>query len=164
MDYNVRKAKHSDIPQIESLINESVWGLASSDYTNEQIQGALAAAWGVDSQLIEDQTYFVIECEEKLIGCGGWSYRETLFGNDNVENRSKTLLYPEKDAAKIRAFFVLPSYARKGLGSVVMNACENEARAKGFSRFSLMATLPGQRLYARHGFVSGEGIEYSLGD
>ena len=131
MNYIVRKAEISDIPRIVSLINESVWELAINDYSKEQIEGALHAAWGVDSQLIEDKTYFVVESENKLIGCGGWSYRETLFGNNSEEGRSSSELNPEKDAAKIRAFFVSPSYARKGVGSILMDECENEARARG---------------------------------
>ena len=164
MQYRVRKAKYTDLSEIESLISESVWELTIDDYTAEQIEGALQAAWGVDSQLIEDRTYFVVESENQLMGCGGWSYRGTLFGNDSEEARCSDELNPKKDAARIRAFFVKPSHARKGVGSILMNECEKEARKKGFSRLALMATLPGQRLYARHGFVAGDVIEYSLGN
>lgn len=124
----------------------------------------MRAAWGVDSQLIEDRTYFVVESEKRLLGCGGWSYRETLFGNDNEGNRSINLLNPKTDAARIRAFFVKPSYARQGIGSILMEKCENEARAMGFHRLELMATLPGQRLYTRHGFAASDAIEYPIGN
>lgn len=164
MEYTITKAAFTDIPEIESLINESVWSLATDDYTEEQIEGALRTAWGVDSQLIEDGTYYIVKNKNQLVGCGGWSYRETLFGNDNESNRSPKTLSPETDSAKIRAFFVNPDYARKGVGTLLMNKCESEAQAKGFTRFSLMATLPGQRLYSRHGYIAQETIQYSLGN
>ncbi|MFA0812749.1 GNAT family N-acetyltransferase [Microbulbifer epialgicus] len=164
MDYTIRKAKLSDIPAIELLIDESVRTLAANEYTNEQIEGALKSAWGVDTQLISDETYFAVETGSQLIACGGWSYRETLFGNDSEAGRNPKMLNPAKDAAKIRAFFVRPSYARMGIGSALMYKCEREARDKGFSHLELMATLPGQKLYSRHGFVADTSIEYPLSD
>ena len=164
MNYAIRKAKLSDIPSIESLIVESVRGLTVNDYTSDQIEGALESAWGVDTQLISDETYFTVEDEKQLIGCGGWSYRSTLFGNDSETDRCSDELDPENDAAKIRAFFVKPSYSRTGIGSALLNVCEKEALAKGVSKLELMATLPGQRLYSRHGFAAGDPIEYPLND
>lgn len=145
------------------MIAESVNGLGAEDYSQEQIDGALKTAWGVDTQLIHDSTYFAVLDGAQLIGCGGWSFRETLFGNDSEEDRSPQQLNANTDAAKIRAFFVKPSHARIGIGSVLMKECEKEARAKGFHRLELMATLPGQRLYSRHGFVASKPIEYPLG-
>ncbi|MBL4708692.1 MAG: GNAT family N-acetyltransferase [Flavobacteriales bacterium] len=162
MNYTLRKAELADIPVIEKLIDESAWGLAINDYTKEQIEGALKSAWGVDTQLIKDNTYFAVESETEFVGCGGWSYRETLFGNDREEGRSSNELNPNKQAAKIRAFFVKPIYARTGIASILMSECEKEAKAKGFARLELMATLPGQRLYARHGFVASDSIDYEL--
>jgi len=164
MSYEIRIANLSDIPSIESLIEESVRGLAVNDYTSDQIDGALESAWGVDTQLISDETYFAVEDDMQLIGSGGRSYRSTLFGNDSGTDRCSDELDPENDAAKIRAFFVKPSYFRTGIGSALLNLCEKEALAKGFSRLELMATLPGQRLYSRHGFVAGDSIEYPLND
>ena len=162
--YTITKATIAHIPEIELLINESVWKLAIDDYTEAQIEGALQSAWGVDSQLIEDGTYFIVKDNNKLVGCGGWSYRETLFGNNNENNRSSRKLNPKTDSARIRAFFVKPEHARKGIGTALINKCETEAQANGFSRFSLMATLPGQRLYARHGFIAEAAIQYPLGE
>ncbi|NOU49288.1 GNAT family N-acetyltransferase [Pseudoalteromonas sp. JBTF-M23] len=164
MKYRIRIATLSDIAQIEMLIAESARKLSSEDYSKEQIEGALQAALGVDSQLIKDQSYFVIEDDKLLIACGGWSFRSTLFGSDREPNRSPKELNPDIDAAKIRAFFVKPSYARQGLGSVLMQECEKEARAKGFQSLELMATLPGVKLYERHGFVAEEAIEYPVTD
>lgn len=162
--YVIRKAELSDVPAIERLIAESVRILSAGDYTPEQIEGALKSAWGVDTQLIRDQTYLVVEHEGELIACGGWSYRETLFGNDNEADRSSNELDPNEDAARIRAYFVSPSYARIGIGSALLRACEKEAKMRGFRALQLMATLPGQRLYARHGFVGNESIEYPVSD
>lgn len=163
MNFTIRTAQRSDVPYIESLINESVQGLAAEDYSKEQIDGALKKAWGVDTQLIDDSTYFVVHAGTQLIGCGGWSFRETLFGNDSEVDRNPKELDPMTDAAKIRAFFVKPSHARTGIGSALMKKCEDAACAKGFHRLELMATLPGQRLYSRHGFEAAESIEYPLG-
>ncbi|MEW5251777.1 GNAT family N-acetyltransferase [Microbulbifer discodermiae] len=163
MKYTIREAEESDIPAIRPLIEESVRILAADDYSQEQIRGALLSAWGVDTQLICDKTYFVVENGADLIGCGGWSYRATLFGNDSEGNRDSKLLNPQGDPAKIRAFFVKPSCARQGIGSMIMERCERAARERGFASLELMATLPGQRLYARHGFEPGEAIEYPLG-
>ncbi|MEM6486460.1 MAG: GNAT family N-acetyltransferase, partial [Pseudomonadota bacterium] len=150
--------------EIEALIKQSVWALARDDYSDAQIEGALRAAWGIDTQLIEDGTYFVATHRSQIIGCGGWSFRETLFGNDNESGRNPRALDPETDPAKIRAFFVRPEHARKGLGTLLLEKCESEAEVKGFSRFSLMATLPGRRLYSRYGYISQPAIQYPLAD
>ncbi|MBD1584575.1 GNAT family N-acetyltransferase [Pseudoalteromonas sp. S16_S37] len=162
MEYRIRKATLSDITHIEMLIGESARELSSEYYSKEQVEGALQAALGVDSQLIRDQSYFVIEDDDLLIACGGWSFRRTLFGSDRQSNRSPKELNPDIDAAKIRAFFVKPSYARQGLGSVLMRECEKEARARGFKALELMATLPGIKLYKRHGFIGEKTIEYPV--
>ncbi|OHU84968.1 MULTISPECIES: GNAT family N-acetyltransferase [Pseudoalteromonas] len=162
MEFKIRKAKHSDIAQISALIEESARKLACEKYSKAQIEGALKNAWGVDSQLIIDCTYFVVECGQILVACGGWSYRKTLFGSDKEQNRSAEVLNPEFDAAKIRAFFVKPDFARKGIASMIMSACESEVKARGFRALELMATLPGIPLYKRHGFVTGGEITYPL--
>jgi N-acetylglutamate synthase-like GNAT family acetyltransferase len=150
----IRKATLADVPAIKSLIATSARMLSASDYTTEQIEAALLGVWGVDTEIIRDETYFVGEVDNELVLCGGWSRRATLFGGDAYDQRESRLLDPRRDAARIRAFFVHPNWARRGLGSRLLALCEREARAAGFVVAELVATLPGQRLYARHGYVA----------
>ena len=161
--FEIRPAEMADRVAITTLIAESVRKLGEADYLPEQIESALKSAWGLDSQLILDETYFVVESSEsQIIACGGWSYRETLFGNDAEANRSPRVIDPAEGAAKIRAFFVKPSHARQGMGSLIMQRCEMEATLRGYKRLELMATLPGRRLYEKHGFIPSEPIDYPL--
>lgn len=162
MQYALRKATPEDIPALEQLIALSARELSKEDYTPEQIEGALQGAFGVDTQLIKDRTYFVAEANSVLVGCGGWSKRKTLFGGDHRESRDAAELNPATDAAKIRAFFVHPDWARKGIGRAILAACEAEAKAAGFRSLELMATLPGVRLYAACGYVGSEPLQYTL--
>ena len=161
--FTIRLASVADQAAIEALIAESSRGLGAPDYSSAQIEGALQAAWGLDTQLIEDQTYYAVEAGEDLAGCGGWSYRATLFGNDAEQDRDANIIDPQTGAAKIRAFFVKPDYARQGIGSLIMRTCEAQARSRGYGKLELMATLPGQRLYLAHGFTPGAPIDYPLG-
>lgn len=163
MNFRLRTAKTSDSDSIELLIAASARTLGLPDYSPEQIEGTLVTVFGVDTQLIADQTYFVVESGRLLVGCGGWSYRETLFGSDLEQSRSSTPVNPETGAAKIRAFFVKPEFSRMGIGSMIMHKCEEEALRTGFRKLELMATLPGKKLYEKHGFVAGEPIHYPLG-
>jgi GNAT superfamily N-acetyltransferase len=162
MEYTIRKAEMNDRPEIEKLIALSARGLSKQDYTPEQIEGALQGAFGVDTQLIKDQTYFVVEAGGQMVGCGGWSRRKTLFGGDKRETRDPAELDPAIDPAKIRAFFVHPAWARKGIGQALLERCESEAKAAGFRAFEMMATLPGVRLYAACGYTGTERIQYKL--
>ena len=152
----IRKATLADVPAIKQLIATSARALGAGDYTAEQIEAALLGAWGVDTELIRDETYFVGEVDDELVLCGGWSRRATLFGGDAYDRRESRLLDPRTEAARIRAFFVHPKWARQGLGSRLLALCEHEARAAGFVAAELVATLPGERLYARHGYVATE--------
>jgi GNAT superfamily N-acetyltransferase len=161
---SLRPACLEDRPALEALIARSARELSAGDYTPEQIEGALRGAFGVDTQLIRDRTYFVVEVDGKIVGCGGWSKRKTLFGGDARFDRDAAELNPREDAAKIRAFFVDPDYARRGIGKAILDRCEAEARDHGFTRYELMATLPGLRLYAARGYVAGEAIQYPLGN
>ncbi|MFZ5862847.1 MAG: GNAT family N-acetyltransferase [Nitrospirota bacterium] len=158
----IRKATLQDRETLESLIARSARQLGAHDYTEEQIEGALRGAFGVDTQLIQDGTYFVVESEGQIIGCGGWSRRRTLFGGDSHTERSVAELDPRVEPGKIRAFFVAPEYARKGIGTLILKHCEDNARSFGFLRLELMATLPGVRLYAKHGYVAGSPIQHEL--
>jgi len=154
----------ADLPALGPLIAASARELSRGDYTPEQVEGALRGAFGTDTQLIQDGTYFVIEVDGELAGCGGWSRRRTLFGSDARPDRDPAELDPAKDAAKIRAFFIHPNFARRGLGTLMLEHCENDAMAHGFNRFELMGTLPGVRLYTARGYQAGERIEWPLGD
>jgi GNAT superfamily N-acetyltransferase len=160
--FRLRKATHDDRAALETLIARSARELGAGDYRPEQIEGALRGAFGVDTQLIDDGTYFVVEAEGKLVGCGGWSRRRTLFGGDAHRERSAQELDPASDPAKIRAFFVDPDYARMGIGRALLERCESEARAHGFTRFELMGTLPGVRLYQALGYVESERVHYPV--
>lgn len=153
-----------DLPALGPLIAASARELSRDDYTPEQVEGALQGAFGTDTQLIRDGSYFVIEVDGELAGCGGWSRRRTLFGGDRRVDRDGAELDPTKDAAKIRAFFIHPDYARRGLGSLMLQQCEQDAMAHGFTRFELMGTLPGERLYAKRGYQASERIEWPLGN
>jgi GNAT superfamily N-acetyltransferase len=159
----LRKASFEDVPTLIALIARSARGLSSADYRPSQVEGALRGAFGVDSQLLEDQTYFVAEQDGAIVGCGGWSFRSTLFGGDARADRDASMLDPRTQPAKIRAFFVDPAHARRGIGSMLLDRCEQEARAHGFSHAELMATLPGVKLYAVRGYVGTDRVRYELG-
>jgi GNAT superfamily N-acetyltransferase len=159
----LRKADFPDIPQIEALIVRSARGLSKDEYRPSQVEGALRAAFGVDTQLLTDQTYFVVEEDGRFVACGGWSFRSTLFGSDARAGRDSSALDPRTQAAKIRAFFVDPVSARRGIGTLLLEHCEKEARAHGFSQVELMATLPGVKLYAARGYIGGAMVHFDVG-
>lgn len=170
MSHVLRPATLADRPALRELIEISARVLGGRDYRPEQIEGALRGAFGVDSTLIEDGTYFVVELLEAtadlpagtLVGCGGWSKRRTLFGGDARAGRDAALLDPAADAAKIRAFFVHPGYERRGVGRALLEHCERAAQAAGFRRFELMGTLPGVRLYEALGYQRQPMIHHPL--
>ena len=163
MDYIIRKANLDDREAIDLLIAESARGLSREDYSEQQIESAIRTVFGVDTDLIVDGTYFVADASGRLIGCGGWGKRRTLFGGDRFASRDSGELDPKVEAAKIRAFFVHPEYARKGIGRAILSLCEREARAHGFRSIELMATLPGLKLYRACGYEGSERIEYQIG-
>ena len=157
-----RVATENDIKALERLITESVLTLQAHCYSEAQRQGALGTVFGVDSQLIKDGTYYIIEIDDEVVACGGWSYRSTLFGADAGKVEKESQLDPATDAARVRAFFVSPQFARRGLGTKILEECQNRARERGFSKFELVATLVGEPLYAKHGFVSVERYNVTL--
>ena len=163
-EFRLRRATLADLPHLGPLIAASARELSKDDYAPAQIEGALRGAFGTDTQLIRDGSYFVIEAGGRLAGCGGWSRRRTLFGSDARIDRDATELDPAREAAKIRAFFIHPDFARRGLGTMLLDRCEQAAVAHGFRRFELMATLPGVRLYAARGYQAGARIEWPVGD
>jgi GNAT superfamily N-acetyltransferase len=174
---HLRLAVPEDVPVLQQLIDASVRGLQAEDYTPAQIEGALKTVFGVDSQLIADGTYIVAEAQsveaknepppaEKaglmIVGCGGWSKRKTLYGSDHWTGREDALLDPLLDAAKIRAFFIHPAWARRGVGSLILQACEDAARTAGFTRYEMGATLTGAKLFGAKGYVPVKPISIPL--
>src|SRR5712672_1989804 len=129
MDYFIRKATLDDRTAITDLIQVSARQLSRADYSDAQIEGAIATVFGVDTNLILDATYFVAENNDELIGCGGWSKRRTLFGGDQYATRDAGYLDSRTEPAKIRAFFIHPQHARKGIARAILAACETEAKA-----------------------------------
>ncbi|TLZ23020.1 MAG: GNAT family N-acetyltransferase [Gammaproteobacteria bacterium] len=163
MEYKLRLATLEDVPALRELIARSIHGLGAADYTPAQIEAALQGAFGVDTVLIRDGTYFVAETPTRdIVACGGWGRRRTLFGSDARAERDESWLNPKTDAAKIRAFFVDPAHARHGIGRAILARSEAEAIRAGFWSFELMATLPGVRLYEKHGYVPGPAIDHPL--
>lgn len=161
----IRTATLNDLPSLHALINSSVRELQRGAYTSAQIEGALDYIFGVDTRLIADQTYFVVhpsEWPDTLVACGGWSFRKTLYGSDNGPARLDGLLDPLTEAAKVRAMFVHPAWARQGLGSLLLEHSEQAARNRGFHRFELGSTLTGVPLYLRGGYSVGESIAVPL--
>jgi GNAT superfamily N-acetyltransferase len=170
MKFSLRKATAGDVPRLRELIEASVRGLQAEDYSPAQIEGALQSVYGVDSQLIADGTYLVVEAADsaaaapEIAGCGGWSKRRTLYGGDQFAAREDSLLDPAHDAAKIRAFFVHPRWARRGIGTMILEACERAAREAGFTRLEMGATLSGVAFYRARGYAALENLEVPLGN
>jgi GNAT superfamily N-acetyltransferase len=170
--FQIRPAVFADVPVLRALIDASVRRLQAGDYTPAQIESALRTVFGVDSQLIADGTYLVAEIAPShqpgagetpvIVACGGWSKRKTLYGGDRWSDRQDDLLDPRTDAAKIRAFFVHPDWARHGIGARVLDACETAALAAGFTRFEMGATLTGVKLFQTRGYVAREKLEIPL--
>jgi len=164
MDYIIRKANLEDRPAIERLIAASTRGLSRDNYSNRQIEAAISTVFGVDTDLIMDGTYYVVEADGAIIGCGGWSKRKTLFGGDRFAARDSSELDPQTEAARIRAFFVHPDYARKGIARAILETCETAARDYGFRALELMATLPGIKFYETNGYTGKARVEYEISE
>jgi GNAT superfamily N-acetyltransferase len=162
MDWSLRLARDADIPELEASIDRSVRELQAADYSAAQMDGALGAVFGVDRQLIRDRTYFIAEHDGAIIACGGWSKRASLFGSDAARAAEDALLDPLQDAARIRAFFVHPEQARRGLGRAILSACEEAIRAARFRSIELVATLPGLPFYRAFDYEEGERYEVQL--
>jgi GNAT superfamily N-acetyltransferase len=158
----IRLATMDDISTLNNLINISARSLGQNDYSPEELEGAITHVFGVDSELVEDQTYYVIESQGVLMACGGWSRRKTLFGGNQFSGRESGYLDPKQEAAKIRAFFVHPDYARQGLGKKLLAYCETQAMAYGYSKIEMMATLTGVKLYETQGYLSMGQEQYLL--
>ncbi len=164
----IRLAKQADVVELQRLIESSVRALQAGDYSADDIEAAIADVYGVDTSLIEDGTYFAAEVpaegkqQANIVGCGGWSRRRTLFGGDQWHEREELLLDPAREPAKIRAFFVHPSWARRGIGTLILEACERGAIAAGFQRLEMAATLTGVKFYEARGYAQRESLDVHL--
>jgi GNAT superfamily N-acetyltransferase len=164
IDWKPRLAREGDIADLEALIPISVRALQAPHYSPAQMQAALGPIFGVDGQLIRDGTYFVVEHETKIIGCGGWSKRRSLYGGDGHRVEADPELDPKRDAARVRAFFVHPKWARRGIGRSIMTACEQAIVTAGFLTVDIVATLAGEPLYASFGYAVVERYEIKMTD
>lgn len=158
----LRVATAGDIPRLRVLIADSARGLSVGFYTAEQVEAALAHVFGVDTQLITDGTYYVVDAPEGPVACGGWSARRTLYGGDQMKGADDPRLDPATEPARIRAFFVHPGWARRGLARRIYDECARAAREAGFCSFELMATRPGEPLYEALGFAVVERVTVEL--
>jgi GNAT superfamily N-acetyltransferase len=162
--FQIRLATMDDVRALEVLIPLSVRCLQAPYYSAAQMEAALGPVFGVDRQLISDGTYFAAEHSGGAIGCGGWSRRRAVFGGDGARVGEDTALDPAQDPARIRAFFVHPDWARRGIGRAILIACETAIRGAGFRNAMLVATLAGEPLYASCGYSVAERYEIPLSD
>ena len=144
------------------LINAAIDELHKGFLDDAQIRSS-HAIMGIDQQLVEDGTYFVVELDGMIVGCGGWSRRATLYGGDHSPGRDAAYLDPATDPAKVRAMYTRPGYTRRGVGRLILKRCEQAAAAAGFTALELMSTLAGLPLYEAAGFIAGEMVEDTTG-
>jgi GNAT superfamily N-acetyltransferase len=163
-DYLLRLATEDDCPALEELIPLSARHLQAPYYTPAQIEAALGPVFAVDRQLIRDGTYFVIEHQAGIVACGGWSRRLAVFGGDAQRSEFAQAIDPARDPARIRAFFVHPAHARRGLGRMLLRACEEALQAAGFREAVMVATLAGEPLYTAEGYSVAERYDIPLRD
>jgi len=152
-----RLATRADLPILLPLISAAIAELQRGYLDDAQIESS-RAIMGLDTQLIDDKTYFVVEVDGQVAGCGGWSRRATLYGGDHSAGRDAALLHPGRDPAKVRAMYTHPAYTRRGVGRLILALCEQAAAAEGFTTLDLMATLSGRPLYESAGFVALEHL------
>ena len=162
MPLTSRLATPADVDDLRALMDRAIAELLQGFLSAEQIRSS-AAIMGLDTQLIDDGTYFVIESDGVPAGCGGWSRRATLYGGDHSASRDSALLDPAKDPARVRAMYTDPAFTRRGVGRMILQLCERAAAAEGFTRLELMATLGGEPLYRSYGFVEVERTEDARG-
>jgi GNAT superfamily N-acetyltransferase len=157
-----RIATRADIPVLTVLMDAAIGELQRGFLTDEQIASS-RAIMGLDTQLIDDGTYFVVEMDGEIAGCGGWSRRATLYGGDHTHGRDAALLDPATDPAKVRAMYTRPAFARRGIGRYILGLCETAASEAGYRTLELMGTMSGQPLYETYGFLAVEHVEDASG-
>ncbi|MEO8541200.1 MAG: GNAT family N-acetyltransferase [bacterium] len=161
-DFEHRIATREDIPRLSDLVDSAIGENQRGFLDADQIQSS-RAIMGLDSQLIEDGTYFVIEQAGQVAGCGGWSRRATMYGGDHTPGRDAELLNPQTDAARVRAMYTHPNFVRRGIGRLILGLCEAAARAEGFQRLELVATRSGEPLYLSAGYAPIEAMSDATG-
>jgi GNAT superfamily N-acetyltransferase len=149
--FSHRLARMDDVPVLKGLMEHSIAELLKPYLPPEGVEASFAIM-GLDTQLIADETYFIIEANGAVAGCGGWSKRATLFGGDHTQGRDAVMLDPKKDAARVRAMYTHPNFVRRGIGRLILQLCESAAKSEGYSRLELAATLAGFPLYTAYGF------------
>ena len=152
-----RLASREDLDALRALMDAAIGELQKPFLDPDQIESS-RVIMGLDTQLIDDATYFIVEAGGELAGCGGWSARATLYGGDQSPGRDAAFLDPAQDAARVRAMYTHPQHTRKGVGRLILSLCEQAARARGFSRVELMATLSGEPLYRACGYQPCERV------
>jgi GNAT superfamily N-acetyltransferase len=152
-----RLANRDDLAALKLLMDAAISELQKPFLDENQIASS-RSIMGLDTQLIDDGTYFIVESDGELAGCGGWSRRATLYGGDQTPGRSAALLDPAKDAARIRAMYTHPNHTRKGVGRLIISLCEEAARSEGFEKMELVATLAGEPLYRACGYLPYESL------
>ena len=157
-----RLATEADIPALHGLMDAAISGPLAAFLSPEQVQ-ASRMIMGVDSQLVADRTYFIVEVDGVLAGCGGWSRRITTYGGDHTPGREPAPLTPGVDAARVRAMYTSPDFTRRGVGRLILRLCETAARAEGFDRVELVATMGGEPLYRASGYTDIEWFEDARG-
>ena len=157
-----RLAVLEDVPALQEVMDAAIEELQRGFLTPSEICSS-RAIMGIDTQLIEDQTYFIVQCGDDIAGCGGWSRRATLYGGNQTPGRDAKLLDPALDPARVRAMYTNPAYARHGVGRLILSLCEAAAAAEGFTRLELMSTLSGEPLYTAYGFRPIERVSDATG-
>lgn len=160
--FSIRLAREDDVPSLDVLIPLSVRTLQAPFYSSAQIEAALGPVFGVDRQIISDGTYFIVEHSGHIVGCGGWSRRVAFVGGDRGRPAEDAVLDPARDPARVRAFFVHPDWARRGIGRLLLSTCESAISAAGFCDAILVATLAGEPLYSSFGYSVLERFEIPL--
>lgn len=160
----LRHARPDDIAEIERVMRESISGISSRTYDPRQVESSLRFIAHLDRDLVNDNTYFVVEVDGEIAGCGGWSRRARLYAGSGSSSDDARLLDPATEPARIRAMFVAPRFERRGIGRMILQACEDEARAAGFRRLELMAMLSGHALYLATGYRDVENVDARLED
>jgi GNAT superfamily N-acetyltransferase len=164
MNINTRVANLADVAALSQLVAQAVRHLSAGYYTPQQIDSSLRYVFGIDTQLIKDGTYYVAESDGQLVGCGGWSKRNTLYGGDQTKGVADPLLDPAREPGRIRAFFVHPQWARRGIGRTLIEICERAALEAGFHVLELASTLPGEPLYRTLGYQATEHFSIAFPD
>jgi GNAT superfamily N-acetyltransferase len=157
-----RLAVEADTPALTTVMDAAIAELQRGFLQPDQIESS-RMIMGLDRQLIADRTYFVVEADGRIAGCGGWSRRATLYGGDHTPGRDAALLDPAREAARVRAMYTHPAFARRGVGRLILSLCETAARGEGFRRLELMATLSGRALYSQCGYVDIETVQDARG-